>query len=95
MPTIEVAVVRRETARAVQLVFWDERLGHHVSRWAPKSMVLTECHAGDRDITVELSSRIVELGPSFAWDGIMQPGWEFLREDEWDEYRAWLKQLKE
>ena len=84
MPTIEVAVVRRETARAVQLIFWDERLGWHRVLWCPKSLIRTPCTAGDRAVTLEVSASLAML-----------PDWAWLAEDEQDEYRAFLKQMEE
>ena len=80
MPTIQVAVVRRETEAALQLVFWDDYLARHRICWAPKSLVKTKCHAGDRDLDVEVYANLASLD-----------GWKFLEENERLEYLAFLK----
>lgn len=74
---LEVAVVRRETARAFQLVYWCDRRGRHVINWIPRSLVKTEAAAGMRDVQLELYSMVAQL-----------PEWAFLLEDEQDEFRA-------
>lgn len=71
MLQLDVAVVMRETADAVKLCFWDDRLGHHNILWAPKGFVKTECHAGDRDIVIEIYSGIAIL-----------PKWQWVEENE-------------
>lgn len=77
MPMLEVAVVRRETELALNLLFWNDLKGWHDIRWAPKMFVKTEVHAGDRNVTIELCASLGQLD-----------GWQFLIQNEQDEYRA-------
>ncbi len=74
---LDVAVVRRETELALQLVFWNELKGHHDIQWAPKQFVKTEVHAGDRNVSVEVCSTLGQL-----------QGWDYLIQNERDEHRA-------
>ena len=53
---IGIRVVRRETQRALQVI-----LSQHPYRihWLPKSQIMKELHAGDRDIEIDVPEWLI------------------------------------